>query len=62
MTDEPQHDPAGLPEPPELPAAPAVPRMRITGLHHVTLISADLQRTTTFYRDVLGFALAGGLE
>ncbi len=32
-------------------------RMRITGLHHVTLISGDLERTTTFYRDVLGLAL-----
>ncbi len=31
--------------------------MRITGLHHVTLISADLVRTTEFYRDVLGLAL-----
>lgn len=31
--------------------------MRITGLHHVTLISADLARTTAFYRDVLGLAL-----
>lgn len=32
--------------------------MRITGVHHVTLISADLARTTAFYRDVLGLALA----
>jgi glyoxylase I family protein len=32
-------------------------RMRLTGLHHVTLISADLERTTAFYRDVLGLAL-----
>lgn len=31
--------------------------MRITGLHHLTLISADLARTTAFYRDVLGLAL-----
>lgn len=31
--------------------------MRITGLHHVTLIVADLERTTAFYRDVLGLAL-----
>ena len=57
MTDEPTHDPAGLPGAPELPAAPSAPRMRITGLHHATLISADLARTTTFYRDVLGLAL-----
>lgn len=31
--------------------------MRITGLHHATLISSDLARTTAFYRDVLGLAL-----
>jgi catechol 2,3-dioxygenase-like lactoylglutathione lyase family enzyme len=31
--------------------------MRITGIHHVTLICADLERTTGFYRDVLGLAL-----
>ena len=32
-------------------------RMRLTGLHHVTVICRDLERTTTFYRDVLGLAL-----
>lgn len=32
-------------------------RMRLTGLHHVTLICSDLGRTTEFYRDVLGLAL-----
>jgi catechol 2,3-dioxygenase-like lactoylglutathione lyase family enzyme len=31
--------------------------MQLTGLHHVTLIVADLQRTTAFYRDTLGLAL-----
>jgi catechol 2,3-dioxygenase-like lactoylglutathione lyase family enzyme len=31
--------------------------MRITGLHHVTLIARDLGATTAFYRDVLGLAL-----
>jgi catechol 2,3-dioxygenase-like lactoylglutathione lyase family enzyme len=31
--------------------------MQLTGLHHVTLISADLERTTAFWRDVLGLAL-----
>ena len=31
--------------------------MRLTGLHHVTLISEDLERTTGFYRDVLGLTL-----
>jgi catechol 2,3-dioxygenase-like lactoylglutathione lyase family enzyme len=31
--------------------------MRLTGLHHVTLISRDLERTTAFYRDLLGLAL-----
>jgi glyoxalase family protein len=32
-------------------------RMRLLGLHHVTVICADLERTTAFYRDVLGLAL-----
>ena len=32
-------------------------RMRITGVHHLTLICADLERTTAFYRDLLGLAL-----
>jgi catechol 2,3-dioxygenase-like lactoylglutathione lyase family enzyme len=37
---------------------PGQPRqMRLTGLHHVTLIVADLERSTTFYRDTLGLAL-----
>ncbi len=31
--------------------------MRLTGLHHVTAICRDLDRTTGFYRDVLGLAL-----
>lgn len=32
-------------------------RMRLTGLHHVTLICRDLGRTTAFYRDLLGLRL-----
>jgi glyoxylase I family protein len=32
-------------------------RLRLLGLHHVTAICADLERTTAFYRDVLGLAL-----
>ncbi|CAB4936065.1 unannotated protein [freshwater metagenome] len=40
----------------QTPGGPA-PRMRISGLHHVTMISADLERTTAFYRDTLGLAL-----
>src|SRR5687768_1550843 len=31
--------------------------MRLTGLHHVTLISSDLDRTTAFWRDLLGLTL-----
>jgi catechol 2,3-dioxygenase-like lactoylglutathione lyase family enzyme len=39
-------------------SAPEAPRrMALTGLHHVTLICADLERTTAFYRDVLGLTL-----
>lgn len=32
-------------------------RMRLTGLHHLTAIVRDLDRTTGFYRDVLGLKL-----
>lgn len=32
-------------------------RLRITGLHHITLISSDLERTVGFYRDLLGMRL-----
>jgi catechol 2,3-dioxygenase-like lactoylglutathione lyase family enzyme len=32
-------------------------QMRITGLHHVTAITRDLEAVTAFYRDVLGLAL-----
>ena len=32
-------------------------RMRLNGLHHVTLVSGDLARTVGFYRDVLGLTL-----
>jgi glyoxalase family protein len=32
-------------------------RMQLRGLHHVTLICSDLERTTAFYRDLLGLAL-----
>jgi glyoxylase I family protein len=39
----------------EAPVAPR--RMRLLGLHHVTAIVADLDRTSVFYRDVLGLAL-----
>jgi glyoxylase I family protein len=41
------------------PPAPQAPRrrMRLTGLHHITLICRDLNRTTAFYRDLLGLAL-----
>ena len=31
--------------------------MRLTGLHHVTLVCRDLARTTAFYRDLLGLSL-----
>jgi glyoxylase I family protein len=41
---------------PEAPP-PSPRRMRITGLHHVTLICHDLERSVAFYRDLLGLAL-----
>ena len=32
-------------------------RLRIAGIHHITLISANLDRSTAFYRDLLGLRL-----
>jgi catechol 2,3-dioxygenase-like lactoylglutathione lyase family enzyme len=32
-------------------------RLQIRGLHHVTIICSSLERTTGFYRDVLGLRL-----
>jgi glyoxylase I family protein len=32
-------------------------RMRLRGLHHVTAICRDLERTIAFYRDVLGMGI-----
>src|SRR3954454_1425876 len=31
--------------------------MQLRGLHHLTLISGDLERTIAFYRDLLGLAI-----
>jgi glyoxylase I family protein len=41
----------------QTPAPDGARRMRLTGLHHVTLISSDLEATTAFYRDTLGLAV-----
>jgi glyoxylase I family protein len=32
-------------------------RLRLTGLHHLTAISADLEQTIAFYRDLLGLGI-----
>lgn len=32
-------------------------RLRITGLHHLTLLCADVERSASFYRDLLGMRL-----
>ena len=32
-------------------------RMRITGIHHITLLVKDLSRSAAFYRNVLGLRL-----
>ena len=32
-------------------------RLRIAGIHHVTLISGNLERSAAFYRDLLGLRL-----
>ena len=31
--------------------------MQVTGLHHLTLICADMERTIHFYRDLLGLGI-----
>lgn len=31
--------------------------MQLTGLHHLTLICSDMERTIRFYRDLLGLAI-----
>jgi glyoxylase I family protein len=31
--------------------------MQLTGLHHLTLISADMRRSLAFYRDLLGLGI-----
>ena len=33
-------------------------RLRITGLHHITLLCADVNRSASFYRDLLGMRVA----
>jgi catechol 2,3-dioxygenase-like lactoylglutathione lyase family enzyme len=33
-------------------------RLRLARLHHISAVCADLERTTVFYRDVLGLPLA----
>jgi len=32
-------------------------RMQLTGLHHLTLVCADMERSIAFYRDVLGLGI-----
>jgi glyoxylase I family protein len=32
-------------------------RLRIAGIHHITLISGNLERSAAFYRDLLGLRL-----
>jgi glyoxylase I family protein len=32
-------------------------RMQLRGLHHVTAIASDIERTIAFYRDLLGLAV-----
>ena len=50
-TEASQGAPAGPPE------ASGERRLRIAGLHHLTLICSDLGRSVAFYRDLLGMRL-----
>ena len=46
-----------FPAPEAAPQAGSAQPMRMAGLDHLTLICSNLERTTSFYRDVLGLAL-----
>lgn len=56
-----------LPPAPQEPSEPLKPRqseppseprqLKLLGLHHITAICADLERTVSFYRDLLGLSL-----
>lgn len=37
--------------------APEPVRLKLRGIHHITSICADLERTVSFYRDLLGLTL-----
>lgn len=51
-------EPSTPPAPSADPAPAAEPvQLKLRGLHHVTAISADLDRTVSFYRDLLGMTL-----
>lgn len=57
---EPPANEHGLGEAPVTPVATATQppkRLTINGLHHVTVIVANLEATTSFYRDLLGMTL-----
>lgn len=60
MDDQPQTDQpqTAAPEPAEVAApAPATHELKLRGLHHVTAICSNLDRTVSFYRDLLGMTL-----
>jgi catechol 2,3-dioxygenase-like lactoylglutathione lyase family enzyme len=43
--------------PASAPPDAAERRLRIAGLHHITLLCADVERSASFYRNVLGLRL-----
>lgn len=47
--------PQGAPGPTDATAGPR--RLRIVGLHHITMICGDMERSVAFYRDLLGMRL-----
>ena len=49
--------PYDAPGVPPAPTGSESRRLRLAALHHITAICADLERTTAFYRDVLGLSL-----
>jgi catechol 2,3-dioxygenase-like lactoylglutathione lyase family enzyme len=61
LQETPAQETAEAPEAPDTaptPSAPADPlELKLRGIHHVTAICSNLERTVSFYRDLLGLTL-----
>jgi catechol 2,3-dioxygenase-like lactoylglutathione lyase family enzyme len=58
VSPDPTETTAAAPEDAAAPAPSAEPvQLKLRGLHHITAICANLDRTVSFYRDLLGMTL-----